>query len=490
MLARHLGPDRVAAEPEAVAELLGCCAGLPLALSIVAARAAQHPELPLDRVGRGAARGTSRLDALEGGELPASLRAVFSWSYHALDGEQAEVFGLLGLAPGPDISLPAAASLTGLPIPRVRGVLRGLEDASLIQQPVPGRYRMHDLIRLYAADQAHHDQSEDSRDTALRRLVDFYLHTAHAADRLLDPHRAPIELDPPVPGCHPHPLPDQVAALAWFAPNTPACWPPNTWPPAGGGTAVVWQLAWTLNTFHWRRGHLHDRLTAWQAGLVAAHKVGDPAILILAHRLLGRAYAHVGGHADALDHLDQALALAQDTGDLLAQAHTHRALAWAWERRGEDQRALEHATSALHLFQALDHPVWEADALNAVGWYSARLGHYAQARTHCETALTLYRRHHNREGEADTLDSLGYLAHHTGQHAQALDYYQQALTLFRDLGNTYGEADTLDRLGQTHAALGQHDQARHSWQQALEAVPDPAPHRRRRPRPATTGRSR
>jgi DNA-binding SARP family transcriptional activator/tetratricopeptide (TPR) repeat protein len=467
LFTRHAGVDRMAAEPEAVTELLGWCAGLPLAVSIVAARAAQHPDFPLAGLAEELRERSARLDALEGGELTASLRAVFSWSYHALDGERAKVFGLLGLAPGPDISLPAAANLTGLPIPRMRVVLDGLEDASLVQQPVPGRWRMYDLIRLYATDQAHRDQPEDTREAALRGVTDFYLHTAHTADRLLSSHREPIDPDPPGAGCRPHPLSDPAAALAWFEAEHPCLLATQHLAAIRGWHPVVWQLAWTLTTFHARRGHLHDRVAAWQAGLTAARQIGDPALLLRAHRDLGWACAFMGRHADALDHLHQALTLAQGTGDLLAQALTHRALARAWEQRGEDQQALEHATSALHLFQAFDRPVLEADLLNIVGWLSARLGRYEQARTHCETALTLARRHHYRQGEAATLDSLGYLAHRTGQYAQALDHYHHALTFFRDFGDSYEKANTLDRLGQTHAALGDHDQGRHAWRQAL-----------------------
>ena len=175
-------------------------------------------------------------------------------------------------------------------------------------------------------------------------------------------------------------------------------------------------------------------------GLAAAEQGGDPAILFLAHRSLGNACAFADRHADALDHLGQALDLAEGTGDLLAQAHAHRTLAWAFTLRGRDQRALEHATSALPLFQAFNQPVREADMLNTVGWCLARLGHYEQAQTYCEAALVLSLRHHYRVGEAHALDILGYLAHHTGHHDQALDYYQQALTLRRDLGDTYYEA--------------------------------------------------
>jgi tetratricopeptide (TPR) repeat protein len=472
LLIRRLGPERIEAEPDAVADLLTSCAGLPLALGIVASRARAHPNFPLSAVAADLRDQATRLNALDEGDPVSSLPAVLSWSFRHIDTEQARVLELLGIAPGPDISLPAAASLTALPPAQTSAVLRALERVSLIDQPVPGRYRMHDLIRLYATDQAHHDHPQDNRDAALRRLIGYYLHTAHTGDRLLDPHRDPIEINSPVSGCHPHPLPDQGAALAWFEAEHPCLLATQRLAADRGWHRMVWQLAWTLTTFHDRRGYLHDDLLVWQAGLAAAQYEGDPAILILVHRRLGGACARMGRHADALDHLSHALNLAQDIGDLPAQAHTHTALAWTWEQQGDDQRALEHAVSALHLIQTFDQPVREADLLNGVGWYSVRLGHYQQARTHCQAALTLYRRHHDRVGEATTLDSLGYLAHRIGQYDQALDYYQQALTLYRALGDIYYETDTLDRLGQTHAALGHHDQARDTWQQALQLYQD------------------
>ena len=158
LLARYLDHDRMAAEPGAVAELLASCAGLPLAISAVAARAAAHPGFPLAALAAELQEPVTRLDALETGDQTASVRAVLSWSYRALDPEAATVFGLMGLAPGPDISLSAASSLTMLPAARVRAVLRDLETASLVQQHVPGRYRMHELLRLTAADQVTRDQ--------------------------------------------------------------------------------------------------------------------------------------------------------------------------------------------------------------------------------------------------------------------------------------------------------------------------------------------
>jgi tetratricopeptide (TPR) repeat protein len=468
LLAGRLGAHRLAAEPAAVTELLGCCGGLPLALSIVAGRAQTHPNFPLAHLAAELRDATTRLGALDDEDPAASLPAVLSWSYTTLPTNQARMFELLGIAPGPDISLPAAAHLTNQPIPQTRALLRGLEHAHLVHQHLPGRYRMHDLIALYANDRAHHDLPDTDRTDGLRRLADFYLHTANTADRLLQPHRPPIQLDPPGSDYHPVPLADSAAAWVWLDAEHRCLLATQQLAADHGWHRTVWQLAWTLTTFDHRRGHRHDLLAAWQAGLAAAHHDSDPASLCLAHRNLGHTYAHLGRHTDALAHLGYAQTLAEDTRDLAAQAHTHRALGRAWELQGDDQRALEHATNALHRFQALDQPVLEADARSMVGWYSARLGLHQQAHTHLHSALTLARHHGGRHCEATTLDTLGYLAHHTGQHDQALHHYQQALTLRRKLGLTYGEADTLDRLGHTHVALGDPDRARHTWQQALQ----------------------
>jgi tetratricopeptide (TPR) repeat protein len=468
LLARRLGQTRLDAEPDAITELLTYCAGLPLALGVVAARAATHPNFPLAMLATELRDRATRLDALDQGDPAASLTTVLSWSYHALEPEQAEVFRLLGLTPGQDISLPAAASLTGLPATQTSAVLRMLERVSLVHEHAPERWWMHDLVKLYAADQAHHDQLVDRREGALRRLVDHYTHTAFTGDRLLNPHRPTIVLDPHAPGSHPHPLPDPTTALGWFEAEHSNLLAIQQAMVERGWHRAVWLLAWTLHSFQYRQGHGHDEVTVWRAGVAAAEHLADPATQILARRRLGGACARLGRHDEAVEHLHHALTLAEHTDDLPDQTHTHHALAWAWGWRGENRRALEHAGHALRLSQALDNPEWEADALNTVGWLSARLGEYNQARTHCQAALDLCRRHHYRDGEASTLDSLGYIAFHTGQHADAVRYYQQALTLYRDLDNTYEEAETLDRLGHAYAAEGQHGQAHHAWQQALE----------------------
>ncbi|MBB5958115.1 DNA-binding SARP family transcriptional activator/tetratricopeptide (TPR) repeat protein [Saccharothrix tamanrassetensis] len=458
LLADRLGAARVAAEPAAVAELVGLCGGFPLALSIVSGHAAGG--LPLSALV--ADLREFGLGALDDGDPEASLPAVFSWSHRALTEEQAELFGLLGCAPGPDIGLPAAASLAGLPPARTRTLLRELEQASLVTRDASGRYRMHDLIRQFAAERA---ASLDSG-PALRRLVDFYLRTAHAGNRLLHPYVTPIELDPPEPGSRPHPLADDATALTWFDAEHACLLATVDAAIAHGLHRAVWQLAWASSTYHFRRGNRHEQLMLWRHALAAAEHLADPDVRILAHRLLGRACADVDQPDEAMRHLYRALALAEDTGARADQAHTHHALTWSWIQLGDDGKAMEHATRALEIHRTLGNPAWEADALNAVGWCAARLGRHDFAREHCRAALALQRNHQDRDGEADTLDSLGYIDHQTGGYQDAVDHFTAAVALYRALDNTYQAVNTLDRLAESLRALGRPDEARKTWQEA------------------------
>ncbi|WP_086665157.1 AfsR/SARP family transcriptional regulator [Lentzea kentuckyensis] len=464
LLDARLGTGRVAAEPGAVDELVELCGGYPLALSITARHAAARTGTCLAELA--AELRELGLEMLDHDTDPAaSLPAVLSWSLRRLSDEQRTMFGLLGIAPGSDTTLPAVAALTGLPAARARKTLAALEEASLVERRPHGRYAMHDLIRAFAALTAN-DLPEDVRSTALARVMDFHLHTAHAADRLLDSHRQLVPPDPPAPGVGPHPLPDAAAAMAWLEAEYATLLATQRAAAAAGRHQVVWHLAWCLETFHHRRGYGRESLVFWRAALDAAAHLPGPA-RTSARRNLGNACSRLGLHEEATEHLCQALDLAVRRDDPTEQAHAHRTLASVWSDRGDDRRALDHARQALGLYRALGLPVREADSLSQTAWYAARLGDFDTARDDCRAALGLHRKHHNRSGEAATLDSLGFIAHRTGDHAEAVELYDEALALYRTLGHTSMAAETLDNLGHPHAALGQREQARAAWQEAL-----------------------
>ncbi|HEU5331167.1 MAG TPA: tetratricopeptide repeat protein [Actinocrinis sp.] len=466
VLVRRLGEGRVAAEAQAVGELLAACAGLPLALGIVAARAARHPAFPLAALAADLRDASRRLDALDPGDRQATLRSVLSWSVYAMRPEAISAFSLLASAPGGDIAPAAAASLLGRPPQEAQALLHELEDACLLQQHTPGRYRMHDLVRLYAQERAGREHLAAERDAALRRVLEFYTHTAHDADLLLHPYRKPAGLEPDTSGDHHHRPADEPEAMAWFRAEHFNLLAAQRAAAAHGRHEAVWQVAWSLVAFYCRRGDYHTNLAAWQLALDAAQHLPEPASTI-AHLQVAHTHAELGHHEEALEHARRALDRAAENRDLVGQARAHREFAWAWQRKGEYAQALRDATSALELFRRAEEPIWEATLHNDVGWYAAHLGDYDAARAHCEAALELYHRHQHVD-EANVLDSLGYIAHHAGRHEEAIGYYQQALALMRARGNTYDPPEILEHLGHAHAALGQADEARTLGQQALE----------------------
>ncbi|HZP52882.1 ATP-binding protein [Actinocrinis sp.] len=470
LLARHLGGARLDAEPEATAALLDCCAGLPLALGIVAARATVHPHLTLAALAAELHESAHRLDGLDAGEPQVDLRGVLSWSSRALSPEVARAFGLLGIAPGPDLALAAAAALLGLPLVKTRTLLRTLEHAHLVQQHAPERYRMHDLLRLYASEQADEQHPPAELQAALRRLVDFYVHTAYAGAQLLAHCPTPLIAEPEA-GAVTHPLPDTSAAIAWFDAEHGNLLAAQQLARAQGWDAPVYHLAWALDPYHRRRGHIAHQAETWQLAVASARQLPEQAARVQAQQMLGDAYAQLGRTTDALRSLRKALTLAEQAGDITSQAQIHHSLGGTWERHGDDDRALEHAHRALLIFQTLDDPYQQARALNGVGWLQIRLGKYGEARANCEAALALLRSlpfNEQRIGEANTLDSLGCVAHHLREYDQALDYYDQALTICRAQGHSYLEADILRHIAETRFAQRRLDQARGSWECARE----------------------
>jgi hypothetical protein len=181
LLVRRLGADRAAGEPAAVEAIVAACARLPLALTITAARAATGPGFPLAAVAAELHESGSALDPFGGGDLATDVRAVFSWSYHALSAGAARLFRLLGLHPGAGIPVAAAASLAGISPGPARTLLAELTRVHLLAEHVPGRYALHDLLRAYACELACAQDSESDRQAAVRRVLDHYLHTAHSA---------------------------------------------------------------------------------------------------------------------------------------------------------------------------------------------------------------------------------------------------------------------------------------------------------------------
>ncbi|MFI6098044.1 AfsR/SARP family transcriptional regulator [Lentzea sp. NPDC051213] len=460
LLADRLGADRIA-DP-AAAEIITRCAGLPLALTIVAARAA-CTGFPLRAI---AAELRGGLDPFDGGDSATDVRAVFSWSYQALGPAAARLFRLLGLHPGPDVSAAAAAALSG--VAQIRPLLAELTRAHLLTEHRPDRFVLHDLLRAYAVEQAEIHDSDAERRCATVRLLEHYVHHAHAATRLLSPARDVIT-PPPASCVHPERLGDFAQALAWFTTEHHVLLAAVGHAAATGSHTHAWHLAWALAEFLERRGHWSDLSAIGHAALAAALHLGDPLAQSHAHRYLARAATQLDRLDDARFHLQCSLDVA---GDAVGQARTQRELAYVSERQGDHDQALRHSRQALVLYRAAGHRSGQAGALNAVGWYQALLGDLDRALTSCQAALVLLEELDDPDGQASTWDSLGYIRHHLGDHRGAIACYQRSLDLFRSFGDRFWTADVLVHLGDSHLAAGCAGPARAAWQEALGILED------------------
>ena len=470
MLARRLGEDRVAAQPQAVQQIIARCARLPLALSIVAARAAAHPDFPLTALAEELRDAEERLQALDAGEAASSVTAVFSWSYRQLSDPAARLFRLLGLHPGPDITAPAAASLAAVPLAAARPMLAELARAHLITEHTPGRFSFHDLLRAYTKQTRTDDPGTD-QNAALQRMLDHYLHTAQAAWYLSYPHQQQaITLAPPLPGVTPEEPADYPAAWAWFTAEYPVLLTAIQLAADTGHHTHAWQLPHTLVPFFERQGHWHDFAATHHIALTATKDHADQQGQAHAHLGIGQARARIGRLDEARPHLQHALRLFEELGDQAGQSHAHSYLGMTLHTQERYEEALTHLQQAVNLARTDGYQGELAAALNSLGWGHALLGNAKQALTYCQPSLTLFRDRGDRWGEAAALDNIGYAHHHLGHHQQAASYFEQALAIDRELGDLYYQATDYDHLGDAHHAAGNTTQARHAWQQALNIL--------------------
>jgi DNA-binding SARP family transcriptional activator/tetratricopeptide (TPR) repeat protein/transcriptional regulator with XRE-family HTH domain len=467
LLARRLGPERVAAEPGVAGELTLLCARLPLAVSIAAARAAMHPRLPLATLVKELRDATGRLDALDAGDQAGSVRAVFSWSYRSLGEPTARMFRLLGLHPGPDISVAAAASLAGTGPARARDALARLAGANLITEQLPGRFAFHDLLRVYAAERAAAEDDEPDRRAAMHRMLDHYLHTAHAAAITVYRARDAITLPPPQPKVLRDDVGGYEQAMAWFQAEQRVLLAAADQAASAGFDTHAWQIPSVMAIFFARQGSWHEHRSTQCRALAAAQRLGDTEGQAVVHRTLGHIDVQLGSYRDAMIHFGVALDLYQQLRDPAGQGRVYVGLGGMFDRQGRYREALESSMTALCLYQVAGDRAWQAATLNNIGWCHARLSDYRQALTYCGKAKSLHQELGDRHGEAYALDSLGYAYAHLGRHAEAVSCYRQALALFRDLHDRFNQADKLVHLGDALHSDGKPQLAAQAWRQAL-----------------------
>ncbi len=471
LLARRLGPDRMDTEPAAVDAIIATCAGLPLALAIVAARVVTRPALPLSAFAAELTDEGNLLDVLSGSDALTDIRAVLSWSYHTLDAPTARLFLLLGLHPGPDISLHAAASLVGLPLSQARRLLTNLAGAHLITEHTPARYTLHDLIRAYAAELARTADQEPDQQAATNRVLDHYVGTSHRAAKLINPRRAPVELDPAQPGAIISEMASRSDAIAWFDTERQILLACVDHAASTGHDVHSWQLAWAIGDYLERRGRWADVLASQHTALTAARRHGDRTMEAVTHQGLGLNYSRVGQHHRAGTHLREAIRLHESGGRHRGLMTAHLAAATLCDKQGLHEEAIDHNLLALAAAEAAGDLTGQVGCLNSVGWQLAQLGKYHEGIAYCERALAVPVEHNHRF-HADTWDSLGYAHHQLQQYEQAAMWFERAAASYRRLDVRLGEAESLTRLSASRGALGDEPAAREALLDALAILTD------------------
>jgi tetratricopeptide (TPR) repeat protein/transcriptional regulator with XRE-family HTH domain len=471
LIARILGDRRVAAEPEAAAQLAVVCGCLPLAVRIAAANLS-------GRSGQSIAgylaelRAGDRLAHLAvDGDPQAAVRVAFDGSYALLDADAQRLFRLAGLVPGPHFTAEAAAALAQLPVPRARRLLERMVAAHLIEPRAAGRFGLHDLLRLYARECAGQADSAAQRDAAVERLMDWYVRTTDAAADLLYPEKLRL----PVPEERGAPVlafSDRAMAAAWLRAEQANLVAIATTAPADGTRRGVWLLAGALLGWFFHNRHMVDWLAVARVALDAAVAAGDLRAQAISGRNLALAHQSLGEYAVAAEHATAALAVARESGWQEAEGAVLGVLGYVCTEMGQLIQATEHHRQSLALYRRSGSHAGQAVAFGNLGDVHREMGMPQQAADYLEQSLALYREVGSSSGQATALLAIGEAHRDLGMLEVAERDLDEALALTRQIGNRYSEAYELRVLATVQCEAGRHTRAAQLAQQALTLARD------------------
>jgi DNA-binding SARP family transcriptional activator len=480
LFARVVGDERAAAEPEATAELLLACAGLPLAIRICAARLATRSGWTIQAMANRLRDTRRRLDELRVGDL--AVRASFQVSFTTLPAsarpggvDPADAFRMLGLWHGPSISSAAAAALFGTTEDLASDALEILVDARLLESTSPDRYKFHDLLRVYSSERAVADLPEQARNAAIARLLEWYMRTADAAGTAVSPDRYDIPL---VPGGAAPPLSFSTAeeALAWYDGERVNLVAATRQAAESGLHEIAWRLPAPLFQLFSSRGNWTDGIATNRIALESARQIGERQGEAWILNNLGHALGFTR-QAEGIDCLERSLAIGREIGDRMGEARAANNLADAYHWLGRTDEALELYRRALELNRKVGRRFGEGIALVNLGWTLLDLARAEEAIDHLLQARQAF-------AEIGYADGVGYALHHLGRgylllgrDADALECLRGALASHQATGNRRRQAATLRSLAGAQNRAGLTAEARESWTQAaaiFEALGDSA----------------
>src|SRR6476469_1897467 len=457
LLRRVIGAERAAAEPEAIRALAGRCGHLPLALRIAAERVATHPHHSVSLLVEELATEDERLDGLST-DGAVAVKTVFSWSYRDLSADAARMFRLIGLHTGPHFRTGAAAALADQPMAQARRILDRLTAVHLLEGLGNDRYRMHDLLRVYAAEQAAAEEPVAARTLALRRMIDWYMHNVYAANHALAPQRHDPVLDKSEFAIDVADF-DYDSALEWCEIEMSNIVMATRIALELGEFVVCWKLP--AGSFNYL--HLRKRWSLW----VASHEVGgeggraakDPYGESWVLNNLAIAYRELRRVDEAKQTFEKALAIRMEIGDKVGQGWTLTGVGFVGFDQSQFDVAAQHFAHALELFREVGDRHGEGIALANLGAAHSALHEFDRAVPTLEEALALFEDLEDRYGEGSTLVKLGDTYSELKRPAEALDFFQRALELRREVGDRWGEGETLHKKGLLLGDIGQHEQA-------------------------------
>jgi DNA-binding SARP family transcriptional activator len=466
LFAKVVGDDRAAAEPEAAAEVLVACAGLPLAIRICAARLATRSGWSIRVMANRLRDEHRRLDEMTVGDM--AVRASFEVSFASLPKpargmDPATAFCLLGLWSGPTISSAAAAALFGAGEYDASGALEALVDAHLLESVAPDRYKFHDLLRVYASERAVAQLAETDRDAAIGRVLGWYMRTADAAGTAVQSHRYEIPLEgPAADGPAPLAFDGPEDALAWYDQERFNIVAATRQSASIGLHDIAWRLPTPLFWIFLTRDNWADCIATHKMALVSARLTGNRRAEAWLLNNLGAALGFTRD-AEGVGYLEQSLEIRRELGDRMGEAQTASNLADLYPRLGRAEEALDMLYRALELDREVGHRYAEAVALVNIG--DALLG-----LDRADEAVSWLAEAHATFTEIKDSDGIGYALHHLGRCYLALDRVREAVESFRkssashqQAGNQHREALTLAYLGRAQVRAGSTADALDSW---------------------------
>ncbi|WP_326550664.1 AfsR/SARP family transcriptional regulator [Micromonospora sp. NBC_01813] len=483
----RLGSHRVDAQPQAVQRIVALCAGLPLALAIVAARAATHRTFPLAAIAD-ELQFDSVLDGFSLAGAHYDLSSVFSWSYRSLPVEAARLFRHLALHPGPDVDLAAAASVAAADPATTRTLLLHLIDAHLINEYRPGRFQYHDLLRAYGVELSRQHDAEPERAAAALRVIDHYLHSALGMAPLVYPLRPAIEVADPTPGVLPVRVPDRAAAVAWLDSERENLFASSDAATRHGHDARQWQLVWAINPYLqdvcclWRESTRHST-----RALAAAERLGAQWWVGYLHNTLGRSYLRLEEYPQAEWAFGRAIEIGAVSGDLWRQAHGNvgfaAAIVMSVVGGGETDRppanqdeerislAYDCLRRAGEQYRHLDSKSGLASVHSNLGMLAyLRPGGAAEALRQLRAAVELARGVGDHHHQSEMWIDLARLHLWEGEVAAAAGAYGQAIEVLAGLELSWRRAEATAGLAECYRRLGDTEAAEEACRAALRLL--------------------